>query len=42
VGIYPLMTVFLTVVGVYLVVWLQRGGAEELALFIRWLTGGGL
>lgn len=42
VGIYSLMTVFLAVVGVYVVVWLQRGGAEELALLIHWLTGGEL
>ncbi|NPV86282.1 MAG: hypothetical protein HPY45_09780 [Anaerolineae bacterium] len=40
VGIYPLMTVFLAVVGVYTVAWLYRGGAEDVALFIQNITGG--
>lgn len=40
VGIYPLMTVFLAVVGVYTVVWLTKGGAKDLAFFIQSVTGG--
>jgi len=31
VGIYPLLTAFLAVVGVYFVVWIQNGGAEEVS-----------
>ena len=31
VGIYPLLTAFLAVVGVYFVVWIQNGGAEEIS-----------
>ncbi|MEA3350216.1 MAG: hypothetical protein U9Q82_06320 [Chloroflexota bacterium] len=35
VGIYPLMTAFLAVVGVYFVVWIANGGGEELARIFR-------
>ena len=31
VGIYPLVTVFLTVIGVYFVVWIANGGGAEIA-----------
>ena len=34
VGVYPLLTVFLAVVGIYFVVWLAGGGGEEIARFI--------
>jgi hypothetical protein len=34
VGIYPLVTVFLTVTGIYFLVWLAQGGAAEIALLI--------
>lgn len=34
VGVYPLMSVFLGVVGVYFVVWLARGGAQQIALWL--------
>jgi len=34
VGIYPLVTVLLTVVGIYFLVWLVQGGAKEIALLI--------
>ena len=34
VGVYPLLTVFLAVVGLYFVVWLAGGGGEEIARFI--------
>ena len=35
VGIYPLLTVLLGVVGVYFSVWLANGGAEELSIWFR-------
>ena len=35
VGIYPLLTVLLGVVGVYFSVWLADGGAEELSIWFR-------
>lgn len=35
VGVYPLMTALLGVVGVYFAVWLANGGAEELALWFK-------
>lgn len=35
VGIYPLLTVLLAVVGVYFSVWLANGGAEELSIWFR-------
>ncbi len=35
VGVYPLLTVLLGVVGVYFAVWLANGGAEELSLWFR-------
>src|SRR5512138_3784690 len=35
VGVYPLLTALLGVVGVYFAVWLANGGAEELALWFR-------
>jgi hypothetical protein len=31
IGIYPLLTAFLAVVGVYFVVWIQNGGAGEIS-----------
>ena len=33
VGVYPLLTAFLAVVGVYFVVWIHKGGAEEISRF---------
>jgi hypothetical protein len=33
VGVYPLLSMLLGVIGVYFVVWLARGGAEELSLW---------
>jgi len=35
VGIYPLLTVLLAVVGMYFSVWLADGGAEELSIWFR-------
>ena len=35
VGVYPLLTAFLAVVGVYFVAWIHKGGAEEIAKFFR-------
>lgn len=35
VGIYPLLTALLAVVGVYFSVWLANGGAEELSIWFR-------
>lgn len=35
VGVYPLMTALLGVVGVYFAVWLANGGAVELALWFK-------
>lgn len=35
IGIYPLLTAFLAVVGVYFSVWLAKGGAEELSVWFR-------
>ncbi len=35
IGIYPLLTAFLAVVGVYFAVWLAQGGAQELSLWFR-------
>ena len=34
IGIYPLVTVLLAVIGIYFLVWLAQGGAEEIALLI--------
>jgi len=36
VGIYPLLTVLLGVVGIYFAVWLTGGGAQELAFWFIW------
>ena len=33
VGVYPLMTTFLAVVGIYFVAWIHKGGAEEISRF---------
>jgi hypothetical protein len=33
VGVYPLLSMLLGVIGIYFVVWLARGGAEELSLW---------
>ena len=35
VGVYPLLTALLGVLGVYFAVWLAKGGAEELSLLFR-------
>jgi len=35
IGVYPLLTALLGVVGVYFAVWLATGGAEELSLLFR-------
>ena len=35
VGVYPLLTAFLAVVGIYFSVWLANGGAEELSIWFR-------
>ena len=35
VGVYPLLTALLGVVGVYFAAWLANGGAEELSLLFR-------
>jgi len=34
IGIYPLVTVLLAVSGLYFLVWLAQGGAEEIARLI--------
>ncbi len=34
-GIYPLVTVFLGVLGAYFIAWLAQGGAEEIAAVFR-------
>ncbi len=36
VGIYPLLSVFLTVLAVYLAFWLSRGGAQQISIYFRW------
>ncbi len=36
VGIYPLLSVFLTVVAVYFAFWLSRGGAQQISMYFRW------
>ena len=36
VGVYPLLTVLLGVVGIYFAVWLANGGAQELAFWFIW------
>jgi hypothetical protein len=36
VGVYPLLTVLLGVVGIYFAVWLANGGAHELAIWFTW------
>ncbi len=36
IGVYPLLTILLGVVGVYFAVWLHNGGAEELSLLFHW------
>jgi hypothetical protein len=35
VGVYPLLTAFLGVVGIYFSVWLANGGAQELSIWFR-------
>ena len=35
VGVYPLLTALLGVVGVYFAIWLANGGAEELSIWFR-------
>jgi hypothetical protein len=35
IGVYPLLTAFLAVVGVYFAVWLANGGAQELAMWFQ-------
>ncbi len=36
VGVYPLLTVLLGVVGIYFAVWLANGGAQELSIWFTW------
>lgn len=36
VGVYPLLTVLLGVVGIYFTFWLANGGAQELAFWFVW------
>ena len=36
VGVYPLLTVLLGVVGIYFAVWLANGGAQELSIWFMW------
>ena len=36
VGVYPLLTALLGVVGIYFSVWLANGGAQELAFWFTW------
>ncbi len=36
VGVYPLLTVLLGVIGIYFCVWLANGGAQELAFWFTW------
>jgi len=36
VGVYPLLTVLLGVVGTYFAVWLANGGAQELSIWFIW------
>ena len=35
VGVYPLLTILLGVVGVYFVVWLAQGGAAEISIWFK-------
>lgn len=35
IGVYPLLTAFLAVVGVYFAVWLANGGAKELGMWFQ-------
>jgi len=35
IGVYPLLTAFLAVVGVYFAVWLAQGGAQELSVWFQ-------
>lgn len=36
VGVYPLLTALLGVLGIYFAVWLANGGAQELAFWFTW------
>ncbi len=36
VGVYPLLTALLGVLGIYFTVWLANGGAQELAIWFVW------
>ena len=36
VGVYPLLTILLGVVGIYFAVWLANGGAQELSIWFIW------
>ncbi len=36
VGIYPLLTALLGVLGIYFAAWLARGGAQELSIWFIW------
>ena len=36
VGIYPLLSIFLTVLAVYFAFWLSRGGAQQISIYFRW------
>jgi hypothetical protein len=35
IGVYPLLTAFLAVVGMYFAVWLAQGGAQELSVWFQ-------
>ncbi len=35
VGLYPLMTAFMAVVGIYFVVWIHDGGGKDIALLFK-------
>lgn len=36
IGVYPLLTAFLGVVGIYFIFWLANGGAQELSIWFTW------
>jgi hypothetical protein len=36
IGVYPLLTLLLGVVGIYFTVWLHNGGAQELSILFHW------
>jgi hypothetical protein len=36
VGVYPLLTALLGVLGIYFTVWLANGGAQEISFWLTW------